>query len=77
MHADWLQNQLEETRRNPPHPGETIRYDCLGSQLNACDDSCLLGLPVSALGRGTQRRAPVTPGLGARLEALGWSSAAS
>ena len=73
MRAAWLQELLEETRRDPPHPGEAIRNDFLGGKLSARDAARLLGVPRSALERVLQGRAAVTRGLALALEALGWS----
>ena len=75
MTADWLQDLLQEVRRNPPHPGETIRHDCLGSRLGTRAAARLLGVPSPDLRRVLDGRAPVTPGLARRLEAQGWSNA--
>ena len=60
--------------RHPPHPGETIRYDCLGA-LGVGEAARLLGVSRETLAPVLQGRSPVTAALALSLEAQGWSNA--
>ena len=60
--------------RHPPHPGETIRYDCLGA-LGVGEAARLLGVSRESLAEVLQGRSPVTAALALSLEAQGWSNA--
>ncbi len=61
---------------NPPHPGESIRFGCMGGELDAEEAAALLGIQPAALEEMLAGRAPVTPNLARRMEAAGWSNAA-
>lgn len=75
MDTDWLQDLLDEVRRHPPHPGESIRHDCLGCHLDASEAAHRLGVSRAHLMRVLDGHAPVTPSLACKLEAAGWSNA--
>ena len=60
--------------RHPPHPGETIRYDCLG-KLSVGEAAQRLQVSRRSLDQVLKGRAPVTASLALRLEGLGWSNA--
>ena len=75
METDWLQDLLEEVRHHPPHPGESIRHDCLGCHLDASEAARRLGVSRAYLMRVLDGHASVTPSLARKLEAVGWSNA--
>jgi len=61
---------------NPPHPGETIRFDCIeASNLSVTDASHLLGCSRPALSRLLNGRASISPNMALALERQGWSNA--
>lgn len=61
---------------NPPHPGESIRYDCLVDGMDVSGAALLLGVDRAALEDVMDGAAPVTPRLARGMERLGWSTAA-
>lgn len=61
---------------DPPHPGESIRYDCLVDGMDATKAAQLLGVDRDALEDVMNGAAPVTPHLAQGMERLGWSTAA-
>ena len=77
MAADWLQDLLQQVRRNPPHPGVTIRHDCLGELALTNDEAAsLLDCDPATLQAVLDGEAGVSPELAAKLERAGWSTAA-
>ena len=62
--------------RNPPHPGETVRYDCIeASGLSVTAAARLLGCSRPALSRLLNGRAGISPEMALALEHQGWSNA--
>ena len=61
---------------NPPHPGETIRFDCIeASNFSVTDAAHLLGCSRPALSRLLNGRACISPNMAPALERQGWSNA--
>ena len=61
---------------NPPHPGETVRYDCIeASELSVTEAARLLGCSRPALSRLLNGRAGISPEMALALERQGWSNA--
>ena len=61
---------------NPPHPGETIRYDCIeASGLTVTEAARLLGCSRPALSRLLNGRAGISPEMAIAFERQGWSNA--
>ena len=62
--------------RNPPHPGESIREDCLeGMTVSAAAHR--LGVSRITLSRLINRHIGISPSMALKLEAAGWSTADS
>ena len=62
--------------RNPPHPGETVRHDCIeASDLSVTEAARLLGCSRPALSRLLNGRAGISPEMALALERQGWSNA--
>ena len=62
--------------RNPPHPGETIRIDCIeASCLTVTEAAQLLSCSRPALSRLLNGRAGISPEMALALERQGWSNA--
>lgn len=61
---------------NPPHPGETVRLDCIeASGLTVTEAARRLGCSRPALSRLLNGRAGVSPEMALALERQGWSNA--
>ena len=61
---------------NPPHPGRSIRKNCLEPLgLNVTDAARLLGVARHTLSRLLNGHAGISPGMAIRLEKAGWSNA--
>ncbi len=61
---------------NPPHPGETIRFDCIeASGLTVTEAARLLGCSRPALSRLLNGRAGISPEMALAFERQGWSNA--
>ncbi len=64
------------TMLNPPHPGETLRHDCIeASGLTVTEAARLLGCSRPALSRLLNGRAGISPEMAIGLERQGWSNA--
>lgn len=64
------------TMSNPPHPGHTIRENCLEPLgLNVTDAAKVLGVARHALSRVLNGHAAISPEMAIRLEKAGWSNA--
>ena len=64
------------TMINPPHPGRSIRENCLKPLgLNVTDAAKVLGVARPTLSRVLNGRAAISPELAIRLEEAGWSNA--
>lgn len=62
--------------KNPPHPGRSIRENCLEPLgLNVTDAAMMLGVARHTLSRVLNGRAAVSPEMAIRLEKAGWSTA--
>ena len=62
--------------KNPPHPGRSIRENCLEPLgLNVTDAARVLGVARHTLSRVLNGRSAVSPEMAIRLEKAGWSSA--
>ena len=61
---------------NPPHPGRSIRENCLKPLgLNVTDAARLLGAGRPTLSRVLNGHAAISPEMATRLEKAGWSNA--
>ena len=61
---------------NPPHPGRSIRQNCLDPlDLNVTDAARVLGVARHTLSRVLNGRAAISPEMAIRLEKAGWSNA--
>ena len=77
--AEWV-SLTEETAvtamANPPHPGETVRFDCIeAAGLTVTEAARRLGCSRPTLSRVLNGRAAVSPDMALALERQGWSSA--
>ena len=64
------------TMRNPPHPGRSIRENCLEPLgLNVTDAAKVLGVARHTLSRVLNGHAAISPEMAIRLEKAGWSNA--
>lgn len=62
--------------KNPPHPGEGIKENCLEPLgLSVTDAAKLLGVARHTLSRVLNGHASVSPSMAIRLEKAGWASA--
>ncbi|MCY3930390.1 MAG: HigA family addiction module antitoxin [Acidobacteria bacterium] len=61
---------------NPPHPGHSIRENCLAPLgLNVTDAAQVLGVARHTLSRVLNGHAAISPEMAIRLEKAGWSNA--
>ena len=61
---------------NPPHPGLSIRQNCLEPlDLNVTDAARVLGVARHTLSRVLNGHAAISPEMAIRLEKAGWSNA--
>ena len=64
------------TMKNPPHPGLSIKENCLEPLgLNVTDASRILGVARHSLSRVLHGHAAISPEMAVRLEKAGWSNA--
>ena len=64
------------TMINPPHPGRSIRENCLDPlHLNVSEAARVLGVARHTLSRVLNGHAAISPEMAIRLEKAGWSSA--
>ena len=64
------------TMRNPPHPGRSIRENCLEPLgLNVTEAAGILGVARHTLSRVLNGHAAISPEMAIRLEKAGWSNA--
>ena len=62
--------------RNPPHPGRSIRENCLDPlDLSITEAARVLGVARHTLSRVLNGHAAISPEMAIRLEKAGWSSA--
>ena len=62
--------------RNPPHPGRSIRENCLDPLgLSVTETAEVLGVDRHTLSRVLNGHAAISPDMAIRLENAGWSSA--
>ena len=62
--------------KNPPHPGRSIRENCLKPlDLSVTDAANILGVARHTLSRVLNGHAAVSPDMAIRLEKPGWSTA--
>ncbi len=62
--------------KNPPHPGLSIRRNCLDSLgLSVTEGAAVLGVARHTLSRVLNGHAAVSPEMAIRLEKAGWSTA--
>ena len=62
--------------KNPPHPGETIRYDCLEPLgLSVTEGAKILGVTRQALNNVVNGKSGISPDMAIRLEKAFGSSA--
>ena len=62
-------------RRNPPHPGESIREGCM-EEMTIGEAARKLGVSRNTLSRVLNGRCGISPEMALTLEAVGWSKAA-
>lgn len=64
------------TMNSPPHPGHSIRENCLVPLgLNVTAAAKILGVAHNTLSRILNGRAAISPEMAIRLEKAGWSNA--
>ena len=64
------------TMKNPPHPGRSIRENCLDPLgLSVTEAAEVLGVARHTLSRVLNGHAAISPDMAIRLEKAGWSSA--
>ena len=64
------------TMSNPPHPGRSIRENCLDPlDLSVAEAAKVLGVARHTLSRVLNGHAAISPEMAIRLEKAGWSSA--
>lgn len=64
------------TMNNPPHPGRSIRENCLiPLGLNVTEAAKVLGVARHTLSRVLNGHAAISPEMAIRLEKVGWSNA--
>ena len=64
------------TMSNPPHPGRSIRENCLEPLgLNVTEAAMVLGVARHTLSRVLNGHAAISPEMAIRLEKAGWSNA--
>ena len=62
--------------KNPPHPGRSIRQNCLDPLgLNVTEAAKVLGVARHTLSRVLNGHAAISPEMAIRLEKAGWSNA--
>jgi addiction module HigA family antidote len=61
-------------RRNPPHPGESIREGCM-EEMTIGEAARKLGVSRNTLSRVLNGRCGISPEMALKLEAVGWSNA--
>ncbi len=62
--------------KNPPHPGHSIKGNCLDPLgLNVTEAAKLLGVARHTLSRILNGHAAISPEMAIRLEKAGWSNA--
>ena len=62
--------------KDPPHPGGTIREDCIEAEgLTVTEAARLLGVTRPTLSRVINGRGGVSPEMAIRFEKIGWSNA--
>ncbi len=62
--------------KNQPHPGRSIRQDCLDPLgLNVTEAAKVLGVARHTLSRVLNGHAAISPEMAIRLEKAGWSNA--
>ena len=62
--------------QNPPHPGHSIRQNCLDPLgLSVTEAARALGVARHTLSRVLNGRAVISPEMAIRLEKVGWSNA--
>ena len=60
----------------PPHPGRSIKQNCLEPlELNVTEAAKVLGVARHTLSRVLNGRAAISPEMAIRLEKAGWSNA--
>ena len=62
-------------RRNPPHPGESMREGCM-EEMTIGEAARKLGISWNTLSRVLDGRCGIPPEMALTLEAMGWSIAA-
>ena len=64
--------------KNPPHPGLSVKIDCLEPlDLSVTETAKLLDVSRAALSRLVNGQAGISPDMAIRLEKVGWSTADS
>ena len=62
--------------KNPPHPGQHIRMDCLDPlELTVTAGAKALGVTRQALNNLVNEKSGISPEMAVRLEKLGWGKA--
>ena len=78
--CSWEHHPLEEdtimAMKNPPHPGHSIRQNCLAPLgLSVTEGANMLGVARHTLSRVLNGHAAISPEMAIRLEKAGWSTA--
>ena len=62
--------------KNPPHPGRSIKENCLDPLgMNVTDAAMMLGVARHTLSRVLNGHSAISPEMAIRLEKVGWSNA--
>ena len=64
-------------RRNPPHPGDHIRYEWIVDGMTVGEATAKLGVARHTLSRVLNGKAGISLEMALKLEAAGWSDAES
>jgi antitoxin HigA-1 len=71
-----LRGEYNMTMKNPPHPGRTIREDCLDPlELTVTEAAKVLKITRAHLSKLVNCHAGISPEMAVRLEKAGWSTA--
>lgn len=75
--AEWKDPREAWLRRNPPHPGDHIRYEWIVDGMTVGEAAAKLGTARHTLSRVLNGKAGISPAMALKLEDAGWSEAES
>ncbi len=75
--AEWKDPREAWLRRNPPHPGDHIRYEWIVDGMTVGEAAAKLGAARHTLSRVLNGKAGISPAMALKLEDAGWSDAES